>query len=127
MLVQDGAGWPCWLLSVEGWSLMAVVWSFCPPERCPCVAMAGDSGSPFRVRPLVWSDGDQQYVHERNVGTQQALPALMWCSGAGQNQQWSIFGGCHCPVLSILCLQAKYCLREQDVTCRGAYDSGGQS
>lgn len=33
---------------------------------------AGDSSSPFRVRPLVWSDGDQQYVHERNVGTQQA-------------------------------------------------------
>jgi len=78
--VGAGWGWPCWLLSVEGWSLMAVFWSFCPPERDPCVAMAGDSSSPFRVRPLVWSDGDQQYVHERNVGTQQAHPALMWCN-----------------------------------------------
>jgi len=33
---------------------------------------AGDSGSPFRVRPLVWSDGTERYVHERMVGTPQA-------------------------------------------------------
>ena len=51
---------------------------------------------------------------------------LLWC-GAIQNQQWSVFGGWCCPVLSILCLQAKYCSREQHVTSRSANDSGGQS
>ncbi|CAK9025757.1 Peptidyl-prolyl cis-trans isomerase FKBP65 (PPIase FKBP65) (70 kDa peptidyl-prolyl isomerase) (FK506-binding protein 65) (AtFKBP65) (Immunophilin FKBP65) (Peptidyl-prolyl isomerase ROF2) (Protein ROTAMASE FKBP 2) (Rotamase) [Durusdinium trenchii] len=34
---------------------------------------AGSSGSPFRVRPLVWKQGNASYVHERMVGTPQAL------------------------------------------------------
>ncbi|CAJ1404868.1 unnamed protein product [Effrenium voratum] len=33
---------------------------------------AGASGSPFRVRPLVWKAGGSSYVHEREVGTPQA-------------------------------------------------------
>eukprot|EP00913_Durusdinium_trenchii_P035931 g33620.t1 len=33
---------------------------------------AGSSGSPFRVRPLVWKQGNASYVHERMVGTPQA-------------------------------------------------------
>ena len=45
----------------------------------------GDSGSPFRVRPLLWSDGQQHYVHERNVGTQQ----VPWTGVAG-GQFWHV-------------------------------------
>ncbi|CAK9025732.1 Probable dipeptidase B [Durusdinium trenchii] len=33
---------------------------------------AGSSGSPFRVWPLVWKQGNASYVHERMVGTPQA-------------------------------------------------------
>lgn len=33
---------------------------------------AGDSGSPFRVRPIVWKHDNNTYVNERSVGTQQA-------------------------------------------------------
>jgi len=33
---------------------------------------AGPSGSPYRTRPIVWSHGNDTYVNERTVGTQQA-------------------------------------------------------
>lgn len=33
---------------------------------------AGPSGSPYRTRPIVWKFGNETYVNERTVGTQQA-------------------------------------------------------
>lgn len=33
---------------------------------------AESSGSPFRVRPITWKQGNSSYVNERTVGTQQA-------------------------------------------------------
>jgi len=33
---------------------------------------AGSSGTPFRVRPIVWKYGNGSYIHERTIGTQQA-------------------------------------------------------
>ena len=48
----------------------------------PTAIVWGDSGSPFRVRPLVWSDGTERYVHERMVGT----PQVRWQGKNGRQK-----------------------------------------